>query len=309
MSDSHFIYYLCSNINHSASEGNPDTMEYDNNFIAMWSPHVGLFKTLYIPKYLGFELEGISRVHSISGMNSGFVLTDIKGNVYTLNTDDRIISDGNILESRDLLSGVNPYVTFGGTGNELNYISGSGNYDVTIGNSTKTVSMSYPLQIQTIHMITTGEGSNSFAQSRNFRNIISAFSLAGYTGVCRQVANQIIVCFNTGFCGLDMTYSVDENGIAKFSAYHFYNNTHLNYYHKAYQSGVSGSDYSDVAIDFETNAIPEIIEILTENYRNINSVPDSYSMFIVNTGKAYSYPRYSQSAIFTIPLNYRNFDI
>ena len=75
------------------------------------------------------------------------------------------------------------------------------------------------------------------------------------------------------------------------------------YYSKFYSKGTNPVSYADVFEDFRVNCIPMILEHLTRNIKTLGSVTN-YTMFIANMGGAYAYPRYSQSAIFTIPLTF-----
>lgn len=336
MSESNFVYFLCTNVTHEATEDNYNSMKYDNNVIMMYSPQVGLFKTIYYPKYFGIEMEGISRAKSIPNVvNTGFILTDLLGGVYVLEMDTYEISSTHTLKTRDLLAGIDdPFLTFGGsiiiTGsdhqlstiptakmNEINCKSKGYYKTLTVIDDGQTVGakswLFIPTEIQTIRMSSNG---SSFTQNRNFRNVISPVSMAGYTGIARQTSNQLVINMNTGFCNFDLIYAVQsgsetyKEGVAVLSSYHFngwsYNSDlekmELKYFEKAYStSSISPVTYEDVFNDFATNCIPIILENLTRNVKTLNNVTD-YTMFIVNMGGAYSYPRYSQSSIFTIPL-------
>ena len=337
MSESNFVYFLCTNVTHTATDETYNSMVYDNNIIMMYSPQVGLFKKIYYPKYFGIEMEGISRAKSIPNVvNSGFILTDLFGGVYVLEMDKYEISSSHVLITRDLLAGIDdPFITFGGSinlsannqstnttpvasMNEINCVARGGYKDITVDDGgTPVVARSWlyiPTEIQTIRMISNG---SSFTQNRNFRNVINPVSMAGYTGIARQSGNQLVVSMNTGFCNFNLIYSVQngtgdyKDGVAVLSGYHFtgwnYNNSgqeevmEWKYYSKFYSKGTNPVSYADVFEDFRVNCIPMILEHLTRNIKTLGSVTN-YTMFIANMGGAYAYPRYSQSAIFTIPL-------
>lgn len=333
MSESNFVYFLCTNVTHRADETTANSMDYDNNFIMMYSPQVGLFKRIYYPKYFGIEMEGISRVKGIDGLvDSGFILTDLFGGVYLLEMDVREISSSHTLKTRDLLSGIiEPFVTFGGainlssndpttstppvaSMNEINCKAKGGFKVLSVVDGTETVEakswLFMPTEIQTIRMDSQG---SSFVQNRNFRNIINPVTMSGFTGVARQTSNQLIVNMDTGFCCFDLIYTVQSNGIAIFSGYHFSGwcedendptgeTMVWKYFDKFYStSAIDPVSYDDVFDDFKTNCIPNIVKHLAKNIKSITSVRN-YTLFIANMGGAYAYPRYSQSSMFTIPL-------
>ena len=339
MSESNFVYYLCTNVTHTATDATYNSMVYDNNIIMMYSPQVGLFKKIYYPKYFGIEMEGISRAKSIPNVvNSGFILTDLFGGVYVLEMDKYEITSSHVLKTRDLLAGIDdPFITFGGSinlsannqstnttpvasMNEINCVARGGYKDINVDDGgTPVVARSWlyiPTEIQTIRMISNG---SSFTQNRNFRNVINPVSIAGYTGIARQTGNQLVVSMNTGFCNFNLIYSVQngtddyKDGVAVLSGYHFtgwnYHNSgqeevmEWKYYSKFYSKGTNPVSYADVFEDFRVNCIPMILEHLTRNIKALGSVTN-YTMFIANMGGAYAYPRYSQSAIFTIPLTF-----
>ena len=229
MSESNFVYYLCTNVTHEVHEPTEPTynsMVYDNNIIMMYSPQVGLFKKIYYPKYFGIEMEGISRAKSIPNVvDTGFILTDLFGGVYVLEMDKYEITSSHVLKTRDLLAGVDePFITFGGSinlsannqstnttpvasMNEINCVARGGYKDINVDDGgTPVVARSWlyiPTEIQTIRMDSHG---SSFAQNRNFRNVINPVSMAGYTGIARQSANQLVVSMNTGFCNFNLIY-------------------------------------------------------------------------------------------------------
>lgn len=337
MSESNFVYFLCTNVTHMATDETYNSMTYDNNIIMMYSPQVGLFKKIYYPKYFGIEMEGISRAKSIPNIvDTGFILTDLYGGVYVLEMDKYEITSSHILKTRDLLTGLDePFITFGGninlsandqstittptaSMNEINCVARGGYKDINVYDGNISViarSWLYiPTEIQTIRM---KSGGSSFAQNRNFRNVINPVSMAGYTGIARQSGNQFVVNMNTGFCNFNLIYTVQDgtgdykDGVAVLSGYHFtgwnYNNSgqeevmEWKYYSKFYSKGVNPVSYTEVFEDFRVNCIPMILEHLTRNIKALESVTN-YTMFIANMGGAYAYPRYSQSAIFTIPL-------
>lgn len=339
MSESNFVYFLCTNVTHTATDDTYNSMVYDNNIIMMYSPQVGLFKKIYYPKYFGIEMEGISRAKSIPNIvNSGFILTDLFGGVYVLEMDKYEISSSHVLKTRDLLTGLDePFITFGGSinlsannqstnttpvasMNEINCVARGGYKDITVDDGgTPVVARSWlyiPTEIQTIRMKSDG---SSFAQNRNFRNVINPVSMAGYTGIARQMGNQLVVSMNTGFCNFNLIYTVQDgrgdykDGVAVFSGYHFtgwnYNNSsqeevmEWKYYSKFYSKGINPVSYADVFEHFRVNCISMILEHLTRNIKALASVTN-YTLFITNMGGAYAYPRYSQSAIFTIPLTF-----
>ena len=339
MSESNFVYFLCTNVTHTATDDTYNSMVYDNNIIMMYSPQVGLFKKIYYPKYFGIEMEGISRAKSIPNVvNSGFILTDLFGGVYVLEMDKYEITSSHVLKTRDLLAGIDdPFITFGGSinlsannqstnttpvasMNEINCVARGGYKDINVDDGgTPVVARSWlyiPTEIQTIRMDSHG---SSFAQNRNFRNVINPVSMAGYTGIARQSANQLVVSMNTGFCNFNLIYNVQngtgdyKDGVAVLSGYHFtgwnYHNSgqeevmEWKYYSKFYSKGTNPVSYADVFEDFRVNCIPMILEHLTRNIKTLGSVTN-YTMFIANMGGAYAYPRYSQSAIFTIPLTF-----
>ena len=223
MSESNFVYFLCTNVTHTATDDTYNSMVYDNNIIMMYSPQVGLFKKIYYPKYFGIEMEGISRAKSIPNVvNSGFILTDLFGGVYVLEMDKYEITSSHVLKTRDLLAGIDdPFITFGGSinlsannqstnttpvasMNEINCVARGGYKDINVDDGgTPVVARSWlyiPTEIQTIRMDSHG---SSFAQNRNFRNVINPVSMAGYTGIARQSANQLVVSMNTGFCNFE----------------------------------------------------------------------------------------------------------
>ena len=339
MSESNFVYFLCTNVTHTAKDETYNSMVYDNNIIMMYSPQIGLFKKIYYPKYFGIEMEGISRAKSIPNVvDSGFILTDLFGGVYVLEMDKYEITSSHTLKTRDLLTGLDePFITFGGninlsannqstnttpvaSMNEINCVARGGYKDINVDDGgTPVVARSWlyiPTEIQTIRMISNG---SSFAQNKNFRNVINPVSMAGYTGIARQTSNQLVVSMNTGFCNFNLIYSVQngtgdyKDGVAVLSGYHFtgwnYNNSgqeevmEWKYYSKFYAKGKKPVSYDDVFEDFRVNCIPMILEHLTRNIKSLGSVTN-YTMFIANMGGAYAYPRYSQSAIFTIPLTF-----
>ena len=339
MSESNFVYFLCTNVTHTATDDTYNSMVYDNNIIMMYSPQVGLFKKIYYPKYFGIEMEGISRAKSIPNVvDTGFILTDLFGGVYVLEMDKYEITSSHVLKTRDLLAGVDePFITFGGSinlsannqstnttpvasMNEINCVARGGYKDINVDDGgTPVVARSWlyiPTEIQTIRMISNG---SSFTQNRNFRNVINPVSMAGYTGIARQSGNQLVVSMNTGFCNFNLIYNVQngtgdyKDGVAVLSGYHFtgwnYHNSgqeevmEWKYYSKFYSKGINPVSYADVFEDFRVNCIPIILEHLTRNIKTLGSVTN-YTMFIANMGGAYAYPRYSQSAIFTIPLTF-----
>lgn len=339
MSESNFVYFLCTNVTHTAKDETYNTMVYDNNIIMTYSPQVGLFKKIYYPKYFGIEMEGISRAKSIPNVvDSGFILTDLFGGVYVLEMDKYEITSSHILKTRDLLAGIDdPFITFGGSinlsardqstntrpvasMNEINCVARGGFKDIHVyDGDIPIIARSWlyiPTEIQTIRMKSDG---SSFAQNRNFRNVINPVSMAGYTGIARQMGNQLVVNMNTGFCNFSLIYTVQDgkgdykDGVAVLSGYHFtgwnYNNSspeevmEWKYYSKFYSKGINPVSYADVFEHFRINCIPMILEHLTRNIKALESVTN-YTMFITNMGGAYAYPRYSQSAIFTIPLTF-----
>ena len=340
MSESNFIYLLCCNTTgRITDESDPsyNTMEYDNNFIVMYSPQIGLFKKIYYPKFLGVEMEGISRVKGIEGLvGSGFVLTDLYGGVYLLEMDTRQITSSHTLKTRDLLTGISePILTFGGaiiiTGsdhqvsttptakmNEINCKAKGDYITLTVIDGERTVGakswLFIPTEIQTIRMKSDG---GSFVQNRNFRNVINPVSLSGYNGIARQTGNQLIINMSTGFCTFDLIYTVQvgnstyKEGVAVLSGFHFsgweYDENDpdtmvYKYYEKFYStSALTPVSYDDVFNYFKQKCMSIILKHLTKNTKALSAVTD-YTLSIANMGGIYSYPRYSQSALFTIPL-------
>lgn len=255
---------------------------YEQNCITIFDISRGFVKNLYFDKFLGRELEGLSVVdYYVNGIRSyRFIITDLYGNVYQLDTDYNSTGYGNISLAGGLFGGIEcPFVTFGVDSEPSEAIS------FTDANG----SVSVPNEFKAFYNSGNSVDTNI---SNMLRTQVSPVAFVGFTGLLRQTSNSIRVNINTPKTQLSFAYSIGSDGVAKLSGYTYADFDGQDNARRYFYASTSTLTYTALINQFKTDVAP----LLTEQYGNV-------SVTYQTLGEAsFRYPRYYRSAVTYIPL-------
>lgn len=279
-----FFAVLSCNMTHN-NEDSPQYIgrqTYEQNCITLFDISRGFVKNIYFDKFLGVELEGISVVdYYVNGIRSyRFIITDLYGGVYQLDTDYNSTGWGNISLAGGLYGGIEcPFVTFGvdsEPSEAISYTDASG-------------SVSVPNEFKAFYNSGNTVDSNI---SNMLRTQASPVAFVGFTGLLRQTSNTIRANVSTPKTSLSLAYNIGNDGVAKLSAYTYADFDGEDDARRYFYASTSTLTYTALINQFKTDVAP----LLTEQYGNV-------AITFQTLGEAsFRYPRYYRSAVTYIPL-------
>lgn len=278
-----FFAFLSCNMTHD-NEDSPQYIgrqDYEQNCITIFDISRGFVKNVYFDKYLGRELEGLSVVdYMVDGTRSyRFIITDLYGNVYQLDTDYNSTGYGNISLSGGLFGGIEtPWVTFGGDDDSNN---------ITFTDTHGTLSV--PNEFRAFY--NTGSTVDTYI-SNMLRGQMSPAVFVGFTGIVRQTSNVIRANISTPKTQLSFAYSVTSDGIAKLSAYTYSDFDGVDDARRYFYASTSTMTYENLINQFKTDVAP----LITSQYGDV------VITFQAVGESAYRFPRYYRTNVTYIPL-------
>ena len=278
-----FFAFLSCNMTHD-NEESPQYIgrqDYEQNCITIFDISRGFVKNVYFDKYLGRELEGLSVVdYTVNGVRSyRFIITDLYGNVYQLDTDYNSTGYGNISLSGGLFAGIEtPWVTFGGDDD-------SNNITYTDANGTLTI----PNEFRAFY--NSGSAVDTYI-SNMIRGQMAPVAFVGFTGIVRQTSNAIRVNISTPKTQMSYAYSVTSNGVAKLSGYTYSDFDGPDNTRRFFYASTSTTTYDNLINRFKTDVAP----LITSQYGDITITYQAIGE------SAFRFPRYYRTNVTYVPL-------
>lgn len=277
-----FFAMLSCNMTHDNTESPQfiDRQKYEQNTITIFDKSRGFIKNVYFDKFLGIELEGLSVVDNyVDGVrNYRFYITDLKGNLYQLDTTNNSTGFGNIALSGGLFGGIDtPLVTYGGDDGSVGLTYSDSNGSLSIPNNFKS-------------LYNNGNTESTYI-SNMLRTQTSVVAFNGFTGLLRQTSNTIRVSIYTPKTQLALSYNVLPTGIAQLSGYTYSDNDGENTHFFDKRVNVS-TTYEQLITQFLTDVAP----LLTAQYGDLTITYGAvgYGFF--------RFPRYYRTALTYLPL-------